>query len=242
MLILRCSVLLLALLSGFCRADLPLVTVGYYDFPPSIYTTPDGRTEGPLRDLLTRMLQRGGYTAEFRSMPIARLYNELREGRVDLWAGAPNKQELRGHVLESDRPLAEVRLNLYHRPDTPAPRVPEDLAGKVMIMLSGYSYWPHTRELLLDPDREIIQLRTHHRASALELLRRQRGDYLLDYQLPIEQLLEEAGRPPLPYVTVESLPIRLIVSRKSANAPLLLQRLDEVFDRMQADGEDMQLP
>lgn len=242
MLMLRYAVLLLALASGFCRADLPVVTVGYYDFPPSIYTAPDGRAEGPLFDLLTRMLQRAGYTPEFRDMPIARLYNELREGRIDLWAGAPNKQELKDHVLESDRPLAEVRLNLYYRPDTPAPKVPEDLAGKVMIRLSGYSYWAHTRDLLLDPAREIIHLRTHRRESALELLRRQRGDYLLDYQLPIEQILKEAGQPPLPYVTVESLPIRLIVSRKSDDAQLLLQRLDETFDQMQAAGENMQLP
>lgn len=239
---LRYSVLLLALFSGFCRADLPVVTVGYYDFPPSIYTTHEGRTAGPLFDLLTRMLQRGGYTPEFRAMPIARLYNELREGRVDLWAGAPGKEELKGHVLESDRPLAQVRLNLYYRSDTPAPKVPDDLAGKVMIMLSGYSYWPRTRDLLLDPAREIIQLRTHHREAALELLRRQRGDYLLDYQLPIDQVLKRTGQPPLPYVTVESLPIRLIVSRKSYDAPLLLQKMDEVFDQMQAAGEDMALP
>lgn len=242
MLMLRYSLLLAVLVSGFCRADLPVVTVGYYDFPPSIYTTPDGRTEGPLYDLLTRMLQRGGYTPAFRAMPIARLYNELREGRVNLWAGAPNKQELQGHVLESDRPLAEVRLNLYYRPDTPTPKVPDDLSGKVMIMLSGYSYWPHTRDLLLNPAREIIQLRTHHRESALELLRRQRGDYLLDYQLPIDQVLKSTGQPPLPYVTVESLPIRLIVSRKSHDAPQLLQKMDEVFDQMQAAGEDMALP
>lgn len=242
MLMLRYAVFLFALISGFCRADSPVVTVGYYDFPPSIYTTPDGRTEGPLFELLTRMVQRGGYTPQFRGMPIARLYNELREGRIDLWAGAPDKQELRGHVLESERPLAEVRLNLYYRPDTPAPKVPDDLAGKVMIMLSGYSYWPYTQRLLLEPARGVIQLRTHHRESALELLRRKRGDYLLDYQLPIEQVIKKAGQPPLPYVTVESLPIRLIVSRKSADAPLLLQRLDGVFDQMQADGEDMRLP
>lgn len=242
MLMLRLSVLLVVLISGVCRAALPVVTVGYYDFPPSIYTTDDGRAQGPLFDLLTRMLQRAGYTPAFRAMPIARLYNELREGRVDLWAGAPNKQELKGRVLESDRPLAEVRLNLYYRPDTPTPKLPDDLAGKVMIMLSGYSYWPYTSDLLLDPARDITQLRTHHRSSALELLRRKRGDYLLDYQLPIEQMLKQAGLPSLPYVSVESLPIRLIVSRKSDNAQQLLQRLDEVFDQMQANGESTALP
>lgn len=242
MLKLSCSVLLVILTSGFCHAESPVVTVGYYDFPPSISTTDEGRAVGPLADLLTRMVQRAGYTPEFRGLPIARLYNDLREGRVDLWAGAIGKLELKGHVLESERMLAEVRLNLYFRPDTPPPDVPDDLEGKVLIMLNGYSYWPHTQSLLLDPARKIIHLRTHHRESALELLRRRRGDYLLDYQLPIEQTIREAGMPPLPYVTVESLPIHLIVSRKSDNAQRLLQRLDEVFDQMQADGEDMTLP
>lgn len=242
MLKLKYSVLLAALLSGFCHANPPVVTVGYYDFPPSISTTEEGRAVGPLADLLTKMLHRAGYTPEFRGLPIARLYNDMREGRIDLWAGAPAKPELKGHVLESDRPLSEVRLNLYHRPDTAAPNMPDDLAGKVIIMLSGYSYWPRTRKLLLEPDRKIHELRTNHRESALELLLRKRGDYLLDYQLPMEQTIKEAGLPPLPYVTVESLPIRLIVSRKSDNASLLLKRLDAVFDQMQADGEDMALP
>lgn len=238
----RYLVLLATLISGVCRADSTSLIVGYYDFPPSIYTAEDGHAQGPLVDLLTRMLQRAGYTSEFRSLPIARLYNELREGRIDVWAGAPQKPELAGHVLESDRLLAEVKLNLYYRPDTPTPAVPDDLAGKIMIVLSGYSYWPHARQLLLDPAREIAQLRTSNRTSALELLRRKRGDYLLDYQLPLEQTLRDAGQPLLPHVTVESLPIHLIVSSKREDAPQLLQKLDEVFDQMRTDGEDMALP
>lgn len=239
---LRCLALLAVLLSGLCHADSPVIVVGYYDFPPSIFTTADGRTEGPLADLLTRMVRRAGYTPEFRGLPIARLYNELREGRVDLWAGAPRQPAVRDHVLSSDRLLAEVRLNLYHRPDTPSPRVPDDLAGKVMIMLSGYTYWQRTRELLMDPARQIVELRTHRRESAIELLQRKRGDYLLDYQLPLEQTVRDLGLPPLPYVTLESLPIHLIVSKRSRYAPRLLHRLDDVFDQMKADGEDMSLP
>lgn len=239
---LRYLLLMAALFSSFCRAESPVVVVGYYDFPPSISTAADGRAQGPLADLLRRMLQRAGYTPEFRGLPIARMYNELREGRVDLWAGAPNQPALESYVLASDRLLAQVRLNLYHRLGTPAPKLPDDLAGKVVIMLSGYTYWPRTRELLLGPDTGITQLRTHHRAAALELLLRGRGDYLLDYQLPIEQTMQAQGLSPLPFVTVESLPIHLIISRKSADPQQLLRRLDAAFDQMQANGEDMSLP
>lgn len=236
---LRYLILLVFGLSGFCHAQQPVVVVGYYDFPPSVSTSPEGRAEGPLVDLLTRLLQRAGYAAEFRGLPIARLYNDMREGRVDLWAGAPAKPELAGYVLESDRPLSEVRLNLYYRPDTPPPNVRDELGGKVVIMLSGYSYWPRTRELLFDPTRKVQELRTNHRASALALLLRKRGDYLLDYQLPMEKTIRDAGLSPLPHVTLEALPIRLIVSRKSDNAEVLLQRLDAAFDQMRAEGEDM---
>jgi len=239
---LRYLMLLTAWLSGFCHADSPVVVVGYYDFPPSISTSAEGHATGPLADLLARLLRRAGYTPEFRGLPIARLYNDMRDGRVHLWAGAPDKPELRGHVLESDRPLSEVRLNLYFRPDTPMPKVLDDVTGKVVIMLSGYSYWPHTRELLFDPARQIQELRTNRRASALALLLRKRGDFLLDYQLPMEQTIRDAGLSSLPHVTVETLPIRLIVSRNRDNAPQLLQRLDAAFDQMQADGEDMTMP
>lgn len=239
---LRALLFLPALLSSICLAEQPVVVVGYYDFPPSITTTADGRTEGPLADLLRRMVERAGYRPEFRGVPIARLYNDMREGRIDLWAGAPQKPELMGHVLESDRPLSEVRLNLYHLPETPPPRTLEDMNGKVVIMLNGYSYWPRTRELLFDPARQIQELRTNHRQSALALLLRKRGDYLLDYQTPAEQTVRDAGLEPLPRVMVESLPIRLIISRKSDNAEQLLERLDAAFDQMQANGEDMVMP
>lgn len=239
----RFAVLLLALYgcAGVARAE-HLLRIGYYDFAPSIYTDEKGQAVGPLVELVERVFARTEYQPLFKRMPIARVYNHLRTGRIDIWVGAPNKDELNEYVIHSQQQLAEVALNLYYRPDTQPPKLPDDLKGRVMILLTGYSYWPKTNALLLAPEQGILQLRTSKRESAFELLARKRGDYLLDYQVPANEVLKEMGVSHLPYVRVESLPIVFVGSRQTANMARILDELDRAYLSLVAEGQEVALP
>lgn len=218
------------------------VHVGYYEFPPSSYTDAQGLPSGIGLKLTARLLAHAGYRADFRSYPGARLYNGLQDGSVQLWPGAPGKPDLAGHTLESRHTLGAITLNLYFRPDTPAPRLPDGLRGRDVILISGYSYWQGVNQWLEDPALGIVRHRTSSHTAALEMLRRRRGDYLLDYQTPVDQARRQLGMDELPFIELQRLPLKLIVSRHAPGAEALRDDLDRAYEALQAAGENLRLP
>jgi polar amino acid transport system substrate-binding protein len=220
----------------------PLVQIGYYEFPPYSYTDSRGRPKGAILQLSKRLLEHAGYRAELRSYPSARLYNALQDGSVQVWPGAPGKIELREHTLETHTKLGEIVLNLYFRRDTLMPRLPDDLKGRGVIMISGYTYWQPVNEMLNDPQLAVEQHRTGTHTAALEMLQRRRGDFLLDYQTPVEQARKRLGMSELPYVELQRIPLKLIVSSKAPGAEALRDALDRAYAELQAAGEDLHLP
>lgn len=242
-----CLVLVTALWAGASPAhsasdgsDSP-VQVGFYEFAPHSYSDNRGRPQGAILHLTKRLLEHAGYRAELRSYPSARLYNRLRDGSVHIWPGAPGKPELAEHTLETRSQLGQIVLNLYFRRDTLLPRIPEDLQGRGVITISGYSYWPQTNALLQDPLLAIKQHRTTTHSAALEMLQRRRADFLLDYQLPVEQSRRRLGMRELPYVQLQRVPLKLIVSRHAPDAEALRDALDRAYQELQAAGEDLRL-
>jgi len=217
------------------------IHVGYYEFPPYSYTDAQGQPSGSGLELTARLLEQAGYQVEFRSYPGARLYSGLQDGSVQIWPGAPGKTELAEHTLEGRHLLGEITLNLYFRPDTPPPRLPDDLHGRGVILITGYSYWQDVNQWLEDPARQITRHRTSSHTSALEMLERRRGDYLLDYQAPVEQAKRALAMGDLPFVEVQRLPLRLIFSRHAPNAERLRDDLDRVYQQLKDAGEDLRL-
>ncbi|MGU1585909.1 bifunctional lytic transglycosylase/amino acid ABC transporter substrate-binding protein, partial [Pseudomonas aeruginosa] len=62
----------------------PSLNVGYYEFPPYIYTARDGHAAGSGARLVRLLLERAGYRPAFRALPSARLYLGLQDGSVAL--------------------------------------------------------------------------------------------------------------------------------------------------------------
>jgi polar amino acid transport system substrate-binding protein len=220
----------------------PVVHVGYYEIPPHSYTDKNGRAQGPIIELTRRVLEQAGYQAEIRAYPSARLYNGLRNGSVQLWPGAAGKAELAEHTLESRNTLSAINLNLYYRPDTLTPRVPESLRNRSLIMLNGYTYSGPIHEWLADPSMAIEQHRTTTHVAALEMLLRYRGDFLVDYQIPYQQASKILGVEELPFIQLDRIPVRFIVSKHSADAEQLRDALDRAYQQLRAQGVDVSLP
>ncbi|MBC9249304.1 bifunctional lytic transglycosylase/amino acid ABC transporter substrate-binding protein [Pseudomonas alcaligenes] len=239
------AVLLVLLSSAAAHAQAPapanVVHVGYYEFPPYSWTDTDGKPQGSILALTERLLRHAGYRGEYRSLPGARLYAAVRDGSVQLWPGAGGKSELQGHTFEARNSLGEISLALYRRAGTPAPAIPLDLRDKSVIVISGYSYWKSVNDLLADPALGITTHRTSTHASALEMLLRKRGDYLLDYQAPVEQTRKTLGLSPLPVTVLQRMPLRLIASRHAPGSQQLLEQLDSAYDELRASGHDLDL-
>lgn len=223
-------------------ADKPVVQVGFYEFAPYSYTDSKGQPAGAILNLTSRLLEQAGYRAQIRAYPSARLYSGLQDGSVQLWPGAPGKTELLEHTLETETQLGEIVLNLYFRRDTLMPRLPEDLQGKGMIMITGYTYWQQVNQWLSNPALAISEHRTGSHTAALEMLQRRRADYLLDYSVPVEQARRQLGLRELPFIQLQRIPLRLIVSRHAPGAETLRDALDRAYQELQASGVDLRLP
>ncbi|EWC38994.1 hypothetical protein B597_022500 [Stutzerimonas stutzeri KOS6] len=219
-----------------------ILNVGYYEFAPAIYTDPHGTARGELAELTRRVARQAGYGVRFRALPGARLYAALENGSIDVWPGAQGKPELAIHTLEGRHMLSQISLNLYRRTGTPEPRIPEDLAGKSLILIGGYSYWPNVNALLDDRELGLRLLRTSNHLSALEMLRRNRGDYLLDYRIPVEQARQRLQMEELPYQRLVQVPIHFIVSRHTSDAEAIVTALDDAYETLRLAGEDLSLP
>lgn len=210
----------------------PPLVVGFTEFPPAIYSDAQGVAHGPLAEATRELLRKAGYQASFRSLPTARLYAALKNGSITLWAGAGGKPGLAAHTLETRHPLAEIRLQIYHRPETPVPRLPEGLAGQGVIMVGGYDYWERINRVLENPQYSI---RLHHTAShlsGLRMLEQRRADFLLGYRIPTEHARRQLGIEPLPSITLERVPIRFIVSRYAPDAEALRDALDRAHEQL----------
>ncbi|WP_424955214.1 hypothetical protein [Halospina denitrificans] len=88
---------------------------------------------------------------------------------------------------EPDFTFQPIRLNAYYTDNTAAIENLEDLKGKSLILIRGYTYLNH-----LTPITEAAQTRVgkapDHEAG-VRMLKAQRGDYLLDFENPVENAL-----------------------------------------------------
>ena len=210
--------------------------VGYLEFPPLSYTDNQGQARGEIIMMIRQLLQQAGYPAEFRSLPGARLYKGLVDGSIQLSGGSPGVPQLQGHILESRHPLGTVDINLYHRPDTAPPVLPQGLRGKHLLLINGYAYRPPISDWLNDSSLDLQLSRSSSHQSALAMLMRQRGDYLIVYSKPTEQALRDAGLPALPYITLIHLPITLQISKAMPGAEQLRDDLDRAYEELQLKG------
>ena len=234
--------LLLWALSCLCLTEISMaaerepVRFAYLEFPPFSYTDSQGRAHGDIIGIIRQLLQQAGYPAEFRSLPGARLYNGLVDGSVQMSAGAPGVPQLQGHILEGRHQLSTVDINLYHRTDTAPPALPEGLRGKRLLLINGYAYRQPISDWLTDPSLDIQISRSSSHQAALAMLMRRRGDFLIDYSKPIEQALQDADLPELPYITLRHLPITLQISKAMPGAEQLRDDLDRAYEHLQLDA------
>lgn len=234
----RALLLMLAVLTSFIASahSKEVITVGYYEFPPASYTDSSDKPAGYMLELGRTLLTNAGYDVVFKALPSARLYSQLVSGDIDLWIGASNKPELAGHTLQGTKVIGEITLAVFYHPKAKPPRLPEDLKGKKIILIGGYSYWPPATQWLADSTLNLKLTRTSQHDSAIAMLLRKRGDYLFDYLEPMRDAQKQLGLDELslPYITIHSAPASFIVSKRAANPEKLLADLESQFDNYNA--------
>ncbi|WP_158045784.1 substrate-binding periplasmic protein [Skermanella pratensis] len=212
----------------------PLKVV-YVELPPYTYTDPDGTPKGSLVGLTQKVAADAGVDYASESVPARRLFQGIAAGEYDMFIGIKTPEAFQGTTVASRSVIARIDLHAWSIGAVPEVRTKEDLAGKQVIVLTGYSYggW---RSYFEDPANRVQMIEARTPEQALQLLVAGRAPVLLQYQLPMEQALDGKRPPDLRSSLISSLDCHFVVSLKHPDAAELVGRLDASFEKLKAAG------
>ncbi|MHA7853824.1 substrate-binding periplasmic protein [Marinobacter shengliensis] len=211
------------------------VRVAYVEFPPITYRTAEGEPAGEFVEITKKVAAEAGYELEFIYLPVARTYLYLKDGTVDLWLGLSATPVLKEAVLESWISPIPVELSAWYRQDTEPLEHMDQLHGSMVILIGGYTYGGLRDWLEDQPDIRITEAPNHR--SAVDMLKRKRGDYLLDYRPPVREMLTHPSDAIIRESEVRSRNSAWMFSLASSRAAILREAFDDAYQRLAERGE-----
>jgi len=245
----RCVLTLLghfAILSGFLfsavahaaepRSDVAaVVRVAYVEFPPISFQNEQGEPDGEFVDITRKVAEEAGYQLEFLYLPVARTYLYLHNGNVDLWLGLSATPVLKEAVLESWISPIPVKLSAWYLEGTEPLRHMDQLKGKTIIVIGGYTYGGLRHWLEGQAGISVSEAPNHR--SEVDMLKRNRGDYLLDYRLPVREILTQASDTIIRESEVRTRNTAWLFSLASPRSVILREAFDDAYFRLAERGE-----
>lgn len=217
--------------------DLPVKTlrIAYVDFPPITYRTEAGEPAGTFIEITRKVAIEAGYQPEFLYLPISRVYLYLRNGQIDVWPGSANVPALRGEVLETWVSPFATQLSAWYL-DTTAPLEHfEQLKGKTVITIAGYTYggllyW-------LEDQASIRVSEAPNYQAALEMLKLGRGHYLLGHQDPVLEAMQMPRDERIRQSPIRDRNLVWLFSLAHPRAAILREEFDDAYLRLAERGE-----
>lgn len=202
------------------------LTVGYVEFPPLSYTNADGKADGSLIHLATKLLNTSGHQYKFIALPSKRVMAYLPTGVIDLWIGIDTHEKLRDFAIVGKQIISKIKLNIYST-NIQNKVVLADLNNKSVIIIRGFNYGG-ILNYLNNQDNKITTFITNTHHSAFNMLLAKRSPYMIAYEAPVNIELEKQ-KINLHSSEIFELPLYLTISKKTPNAEALLKRLEEIF-------------
>lgn len=209
--------------------------VAYIEFPPITYQTNDGEPAGSFIELTRKVAAEAGYEPDFIYLPLSRTYLYLSNGGIDVWPGVTEVPHLVDDVLESWVSPFSAQLSAWYREDTPALDHFDQLQGKQVIVIGGYTYGGLLPWLEQNAGIRVTEAPNHR--SAVDMLKRKRGDYLLDYRQPVKEILTEPSDRVIRESEVRSRNAAWLFSLANPRAALLREEFDDAYLRLVEKGE-----
>lgn len=232
----RCGLAMLALLAAqpTQAASLPELEYAYPD--QSVWTTKqdaNGDPENPLLRLAGVLFARAGIPWHAKGYPAGRMFEVLRGGqaRFSMLVGAPT---LKDCCLLSKAPVASTELRIYHSASVAPVRNRNDLVGKNVILIRGYSY-AGLRDFVSDEKNGITSHVAATHEAAFTMLARGRSDYVLDYVGPATEVLGGGSAGSLQSEKISQLDIYLVLAKSYPDAEAVMARLEAIAENLDRD-------
>lgn len=215
-----------------------------YAYPDqSVWTTKTnsaGILNNPLLLLVDALFTKLEITWTAKPYPANRMFERLMAGQSNfsMLVQAPR---LKDTCIFSRDPIVSTELRVYRIAGSSPIAQKEDLNGKKIITIRGYSYGS-IGTYLKDPANDIVTFEANLHKSAFEMLANERAEYLLDYTGPSEEMLESH---PIPGVTsdiLKTLGVYFVLSKSYPDASKMMERLEQTAEGMDVSQWGLQKP
>lgn len=217
------------------QTALPEIEYAYPD--QSVWTTrlnDRGQPDNPLLRVAAALFAKAGIAWHGKDYPAARMFNHLQDGtaQFSILVKAP---ALQGCCLSSRVPVTSSELRVYRAAGKPPIRSKEDLAGKRVITIRGYSYGG-LLAFIDEPANKIANHAAVRHDIAFSMLEAGRGDYLLDYAGPAAEVLAAQPIPGVQSDLLSRQDVFLVLSRSYPDAPAVLARLEAILATLDVEA------
>ena len=190
--------------------------------------------DGPLLRLAAAVFGKAGIPWRGEPFPAARLFQNMKNGTSNftILVRAPTLDEC---CIFSKKSVIGANLRVYRIGNTPPITHRDQLRGKNLITIAGYSY-AGMINFLKDPINTInIEVADSHRAG-FAMLKAGRGDYFLDYDGASEQALIGNPVANLQFDVIDRINLHFILSKAYPDAEKVMARLEEIHGTIDMDA------
>ncbi|MFV8572308.1 substrate-binding periplasmic protein [Marinobacter sp. SBS5] len=209
--------------------------VAYMEFRPVTYQNAFGEPEGVMVGITEKVAKEAGYKLEFLYLPVSRAYLYLKKGTIDFALGLTEVPALNGAVIDSEINLVSVALSAWYREGQAPITHIDDFRDRVVILINGFTYGGLRSWLEQQDDIRITNAPNHR--SAIDMLKRGRGDYLLDYRDPVLEELTKSRDLLIQESEIRTRKGAWLFSAATSRAEVLRAEFDAAYHRLAERGE-----
>jgi polar amino acid transport system substrate-binding protein len=213
-----------------------VLKVGYFDFPGLTYVDKNGKPAGLVNGITAKTLDNAKIAYTMTNYPAARCYDYLAKGKIHLFNGLSSVPIVKASSISGKVTLFPLEMRIYHREDREEVTQKEQLTGRSVILLRGFTYkdWG---AWIRDKSNRVNYYETNTHGAAFKMLQRNRADYLLNYKYIGEDYLEKFPIPNLVITPLFRWHCSFNINKTTPNAAALLKRLEESYHDLIARGE-----
>jgi polar amino acid transport system substrate-binding protein len=216
------------------RSAVPEIEYGYPE--QSIFvasTNAKGQPDSPMTRLAEVLMERVGIPMRAVPYPASRMFNHLKDGTTQfaILVKAPALEEC---CLLSQQPVYSTHLNVYYVGNKASVKSKDDLVGKKVITIRGYSYGGLLK-FITDPANNIANESAGTHKAGFDMLRAGRADYLIDYASAANGILAESPIDQLHSNAIDKLDIYIVLAKSYPEADKLMARLEEIVKTLNVD-------
>lgn len=222
--------------SGSPSADNNTVKIeyGYPDQSIFVATINDqGQPDSPMTNLAEVLMSRAGLPWQATRLPAKRLFENLKNGTMN-FSILVRASSLKACCLFSREPVYSTMLNVYYVGDKPPVKSAEDLNGKEIITIRGYSY-AGLLKYISDPANAVDNHVASTHKAAFRMLKRDRADYLIDYASAADDILSEDPIDDIRSYPISRLDIFLILSKSYPDAQNQMNQFEDIIKTLNVD-------